>query len=167
MTDIGLDITAYYKPKTNLIFNISEYNPYKWAKENQYYFFHDASQFCTDKPYIIICPYDKKTAKHFSNSFNDSTMVAFRSLCRRMFIGMSDDIYAHEYDDKCSKYISLRTASRFISAVIFQDVSMQSSDDDTWIFVNPNAKNKAPRYIVDQFRFNMQSMYEDFAYDYY
>lgn len=165
--ETDLEIRAHYKKGQKIISTISELNPYKWAMENQYYFFHDASQFCTQKPFLIICPYDGKTAQQFTGSFKDSTMIAFRSLCRRMFLGMPAETDVNIYDKKCPQIISIKAASQCISAVIFQDISMHSDNDDTWIFINPNARNKIPRYIADKFRYNTQSMLEDFAYDVY
>ncbi len=126
----NLEIRAHSMKNTHMISSISEINPYKWAEENQYYFFHDASQFCTDRPYVIICPYDKKIAPHFANEFSSSTSAAFRSLCRRIFLGMPEDKYAQEYDRKCLPAISLKEASQYISALIFQDISMNPDLDD-------------------------------------
>ncbi len=64
--------------------------------------------------------------------------------------------------------INLNEASQCISAVIFQDISLSPSlDDDTWIFLNPNAKNKMPRYFANSFTFHNNSMIDDFAYDSY
>ncbi|SCY46422.1 Helix-turn-helix [Lachnospiraceae bacterium XPB1003] len=162
-----LEIRAHYTTGPKIISTISEFNPYKWAMENQYYFFRDASQFCTQKPFVIICPYDSKTARQFTGSFRDSTMAAFRSLCRRMFLGMSDEIDVNEFDKKCSPIVSVKSASKCISAVIFQDISMHSGNDDTWIFINPYARNKVSGYILNEFRYHIQSMFEDFAYDTY
>ena len=165
--ETDLKVRAHDTKDIKMISTISEFNPYKWAMENQYYFFHDASQFCTQKPFIIICPYDNKTAQLFTGSFQESTMAAFRSICRRMFLGMSDDIDVKKYDQKCPPIISTKAASQCISAVIFQDISMHSNNDDTWIFTNPNARNKVPKYVVEKFRYHMHSFWEDFAYDVY
>lgn len=151
-----------------IIINESEINPYKWAYKNQFYFFHDASQFCRNKPYIIICPYDQKTASHFSNSFHESTNTAFRSLCRRMFFGMPDNTYAQKYDKKCLPEISLKDASKCISAVIFQDVSMSiESDDPTWIYLNPKATFPMPRYLAGLFCLHNNYTLDDFYFDNY
>ncbi len=125
------------------------------TKENQYYFFHDSSQFCTNRPYVIICPYDKKIAPHFADGFSSSTSAAFRSLCRRMFLGMPEDRNPQEYDNKCLPLVNLKEASRCISAVIFQDISMSPDlEDVTWIYLNPYAKHQMPRYIADSFQFH-------------
>ena len=164
----NLEIRAHLMKNTHMISSISEINPYKWAEENQYNFFHDASQFCIDRPYVIICPYDKKIATHFADGFSSSTSAAFRSLCRRIFLGMPEDKYAQEYDRKCLPAISLKEASRYISALIFQDISMNPDlDDVTWIYLNPHAKKQMPKYIADSFRFHTNSTLEDFAYDNY
>ena len=146
---------------------MSEFNPFKWAMENQFYFFHDASQFCTDRPFCIICPYDSKTAKYFTGGINDSTFSAFRSLCRRIFIGMPDNVETAEFDKKCLPIISLKHASKCISAIIFLDISMISNDDNIMVFINPNAKNKIPQSVINKFRYNMQGVVEDFEYDVY
>ena len=166
--DTNLTIRATNTSTQRLIINESEINPYKWARENQYFFFHDCSQFCINKPYVIICPYDFKTARHFTNSFRESTHAAFRSLCRRMFFGMPDNIYAQEFDNKCLPKISLREASKCISAVIFQNVSMNTDiSDETWIYLNPNANILMPRYLAEYFRFHSNSLLDDFCYDNY
>lgn len=168
IADADLEIRAHSLKGTHMISSISEINPYKWAQENQFYFFHDSSQFCTDRPYVIICPYDKKIAPHFADGFSSSTNAAFRSLCRRMFLGMQDNISAQEYDNKCFPLISLKEASQCISAVIFQDISMSPDlDDVTWIYLNPNAKNRMPRYLADSFRLHINSILDDFTYDSY
>lgn len=163
----GLEIRANYIKNERIITTIKEFDPYKWAKENQYYFFHDASQFCLNRPFVIICPYDYSVTKQFTHGFSDSTLTAFRSICRRMFLGMSSDIYVKNYDNKCPELVSIKSASHCISAVIFQDISMNSDNDDTWIFFNPLAKNPFPLHIADKFRFHMQSMFDDFRYDTY
>ena len=81
--------------------------------------------------------------------------------------GMPNDVEIHEYDESCPPLISVRAASQCISAVVFQDISMYSNSDDTWVFLNPNARNIVPGYIVDQFRYHAQSMVDDFKYDSY
>ncbi len=129
--DTELEIRANYTIGKKIISTVSEFNPFKWAMKNQYYFFHDASQFCTDKPFIIICPYDCKTASQFTGSFSNITMTAFRSLFRRIFIGMPNSIDINEYDKSCPPLISVKAASQCRSAIIFQDISMYSNNDDT------------------------------------
>ena len=163
----GLEIRAHQTMNKRMISTISEFNPYKWARDNQYYFFHDASQYCTNKPFVIICPYDRNTASLFVDNISDFTHIAFRSLCRRMFIGMPDDVIASNYDSACIPLISMRAASQCISAVIFQDVTDLFDNRGPWIFVNPNATHKLPQIISDQFRFQSCSLFEDFSYDNY
>ncbi len=82
-------------------------------------------------------------------------------------MGMSDNIEASSLDSACQPLISLKEASNCIAAVVFQDISMCDTDNSTWIYLNPNARNKLPRYIADQFRYKPQCMYENFAYDNY
>ena len=98
LPEYQLELRAHNTSKTNIMSSISEFNPYKWAMENQFYFFHHASQFCVDKPYIIICPYDSKTAKHFASGSPESFGSSLRALCRRMFMGMPEDKYISMYD---------------------------------------------------------------------
>lgn len=167
LPEYQLEVRAHNTSKTNIISSVSEFNPYKWAMENQFYFFHHASQFCVDKPYIIICPYDSKTAKHLASGSPESLSTSLRALCRRMFIGMPEDKYISTYDDKSIPMVTLAEASKCISAVIFQDISMSSTDDDTWLYANPNAKNKLPKYISNYFKLHNYSMYEDYIYDTY
>lgn len=165
--DNGLLISAHKKEAGKIIISESSFNPYKWAKENQYYFFNDSSQFSINKPYIIIIPYDEKTAPSFAGGFTDSILIAFRSLCRRIFMGMSDDEYIKKYDKKTLPLISTRSASQCISAIIFKDVSLDIYGNNTWMFVNPNANNKLPGYISNQFRMQPNCYYDDYLYDNY
>ncbi len=171
LSDFQIDIRANSISKKRIITSVSEFNPYKWARDNQFYFFHDSSQFCVNRPYIIICPYDAKLAPHLTIGNPDSMNCAFRSLCRRMFMGMPDNEYTSSLDDKSVPMVSLKAASKCISAVIFQDVSFagknNGENNDTWIFLNPNALNKMPRYAADMFRFHMSAVLEDFSYDLY
>lgn len=167
LPEYQLELRAHNTSKTNIISSISEFNPYKWAMENQFYFFHHASQFCVDKPYIIICPYDNKTAKQLASGSPESLSTSLRALCRRMFMGMPEDKYISTYDDKSIPMVTLAEAAKCISAIIFQDISMNSSNDDTWLYINPNAKNKLPGYIINHFRLHNCSMYEDYLYDIY
>ena len=148
-------------------FAIEDNNPYRWAMENQFYFFHDASRFCIIHPYIIICPFFSNTSIHFSNSFSDSTLMAFRSLCRRIFLGMPSDTYVKQIDQKCPPLINLNSASQCLSGIIFQEISMHPNKDHSLIFLNPKARNVMPRYITDQFRFQTQSILEDYSFDNY
>ena len=147
--------------------NLSGFNPYKWAQENQYFLVSNASQFCINKPYIIICPYNINNLPNLTCKRLSSTYTSFRALCRRMFLGMNDDIEVRKHDKNCPPLISLKAASQCISAVIFIDISMDSKNDDTWIFINPNAKNALPRYIADQFRIKLKAVIDDFTYDIY
>ena len=165
--EYGLQLRANNTLKARTFTAISEFDPYKWAMENQFYFFHDASQFCVNKPYIIICPYDKKLAKHLAFGSTESLSTSFRSLCRRMFMGMPDNKYISELDNHSVPMVSLNQASKCISAVIFQDISMNPQNDATWIYVNPNARNKFPRYVANYFRFRSSLMVEDFLFDWY
>ena len=167
LQEYDLQFRANSTLKAKTFTTVSEFDPYKWAKENQFYFFHDASQFCVNKPYVIICPYDKKLAKHLAFGNTESLSTSFRSLCRRMFMGMPDDKYISEYDNHSIPMVSLNHASRCISAVIFQDISMYSDNDDTWIYVNPNAMNKFPRCISLHFQSWTFPMYENYMYDCY
>ena len=155
------------KPLTISQVAIEDNNPYKWAMENQFYFFHDASRFCINHPYIIICPFFSKTSIHFSNSFTDSTLTAFRSLCRRIFLGMPSDTYVEQIDQYCPPLINMNSASQCLSGIIFQEISMQPDKDHLLLFLNPNARNVMPHYISDQFRFLSQSIIEDYSFDNY
>ena len=167
LQEYGLEFRANNTLKTRTFTAVSEFDPYKWAMENQFYFFHDASQFCVNKPYIIICPYDKKLAKYLSFGNTESLSTSFRSLCRRMFMGMPDDKYISEYDMHSVPMVSLNQASKCISAVIFQDISMSPETNHTWIFANPNASKKFPKYLLNYYLNRSFPMYEDFTYDRY
>ena len=81
---------------------------------------------------------------------------------------MPSDEYANRYDEKCLPLVNLYDASRCISAIIFQEISMNPDlDDKTWIFLNPNANNKMPRYLADSFTFHNNALMDAFAYDNY
>ena len=86
-------------------------------------------------------------------------------------MGMPDNKYIDDLDKNAVHMVSIKAASQCISAVIFQDISFIGDNIDkknnTWIYLNPNAVNNMPRYVVDMFRFNMSAVLEDFAYDLY
>lgn len=168
----GLEFRAYKCNSDRMAsFTISEFDMYEWAENNEFYFMYDASQFCRNVPFILFCPYDKHLAPLFSNWGNDIAFMAFRALCRRIFMHLSkmNERKINEFDGKAQPDILVSTASRKISAIVFMDVSDNYDHNHSSIFVfqNPNADHKIPGYQIDSLFRNNGAIIETFQFDNY
>lgn len=85
----GLEFRICDNTKSREIFSISEFDPYEWAENNQFYFIYHASQFCVNSPYILFCPYDKKLMPDFFRNDQRLLFLSFRTLCRRIFMNLT------------------------------------------------------------------------------
>ena len=167
----GLIFRVWEKESNRLYTSISEFNLYEWAKNNEFYFMYHASQFCSNTPYILFCPFDKSITPMFSNDDVEFTNNAFRALCRRVFINLvkMDNRKINEFDGKAMPNISISTASKKISAIVFMDVSEEYDYNHCRIFVfqNPNADYKIHRYQIDTIFRYVGAFIEDFQFDNY
>lgn len=166
--ELDLEIRAIPKEEMMAI-SISQFNPYEWAKNNQFFFIKSASQFCVSSPYIIFCPFDSDI-NHMMNNEND-IQVMLRALCRRIFINLEhmNNRKVFEFDGKAKQEATIAIASRKISAIIFLDVVKYHSYEDcrTWVYVNPNADNPLFNYQIDQWFRQAGAFIDDFKYDNY
>lgn len=167
----GLEFRAWEK-KTNPVFTtISEFDLYEWAQNNEFYFMYHASQFCSNTPYILFCPFDRRLAYIFSNNDKEHTYIAFRALCRRIFMNLlkMENRRIDEFDGKAISSISISTASRKISAIVFMDVSEEYDYNNcrTFVYQNPNADYKINRYQIDTMFRYAGAYIEDFRFDNY
>ena len=158
-------------PIRDCISYIGSFNSCEWAQNNELYFVKHGSQFCRNQPYMIFCPFDKSILHMLSNDKDRDVFITLRFLCRRMFINVSrfSDKMLHDYDGKAELGISLSSAMRKVSAIIFIDVSQSWSYETCrmWVFVNPNADNPIKGYqIASWFRY-AGAYIEDFMYDNY
>lgn len=165
-----LEFRAWKKDGKRLASSISEFDPYKWAENNEYYFIRHSSQFCISDPYILFCPFDNALLPWLIND-KESLYLGFRSLCRRMFMRLTKitDRTINEFDGKAMDNITVSTAAKKISAVAFIDVSKKTeySNSNNYVFINPNADNKIHEYIKNQlFRYN-GALIDDFMNDNY
>ncbi|MDH2473512.1 hypothetical protein [Clostridium perfringens] len=168
----NLDLEIKAEPKTEIMSTtISQFNAYEWAKNNEFYFMKNASQFCTNSPYIIFCPFDNNINHIFSNISVDNLDIILRPLCRRIFMNLKsiDNRKVSEYDGKAKKEITVATASKKISAIIFLDVTKEHNYEDcrTWVYVNPNADNPLYNFQIDQWFRQNGAFIDDFEYDNY
>lgn len=168
--EYGITIRAHNKKHSNGIYtSISEVDVTQWAEENELYFFRHASQFCINKPYMIICPFVPKDF-HFSSD-NTYMYYAFRYLCRRMFMNLTkkgDRLLRDVCDGHAKDYVTLETAARKLSAVMFLDISEEwDYPCRCWIYKNPNADFPIWNYVIPG-RFQSLGAYiDDFQYDNY
>ncbi|MCH5194201.1 MAG: hypothetical protein J1F11_09585 [Oscillospiraceae bacterium] len=167
--EIGLTICAT-PTKHKRASSISEFHPYKWAEENEFYFISHASQFCTNNPYIIFCPFDNKSTDVFCGKLCDND-IAFRALTRRIFMKLNhctDSL--DKYDHKARPNIKVCEAVRKLSAIVFIDVTQKHDYKNaayTWAYINPNAEHKLSRRKIQQ-EFSYNGLYiDDFLYDTY
>ena len=72
-----------------------------------------------------------------------------------------------EYDHQ-AKDVSIATAAKKLSAILFVDLTKKDRYEDfaLWLYENPNADHKLPGYICGGFR-NIGCWVEDFKYDNY
>lgn len=167
----GITIRAHnIKNSGGISTSISEIDITQWAQNNEMYFFRHASQFCCNKPYIIFCPFFPRDF-HFAS--NDETFIyyAFRFLCRRMFMNLTkkSDQFLSVFDGHAKDNITLQTAAKKLSGVIFLDISdeWEYSNCRCWVYKNPNADFLIPISIIDS-RFRVLGAYiDDFKYDNY
>lgn len=170
-TNLGIEIRAYNKENSGGIFtSFSEIDITQWAEENELYFFRHASQFCCYRPYMIICPFLPHDLP-FDSGDIVSVYHAFRFLCRRMFMNLikKKDKLRDTCDGHAKDYITLETASRKLSAVMFLDISEEwgYSNCRCWIYKNPNADFPIPNHTM-HLCFQLLGAYiDDFKYDNY
>lgn len=167
----GLEFRAYNREDRSVFTSISEFDFFEWAENNEFYFIYHASQFCTTSPYILFCPYDKRLAPMFSNEDKNLPFWAFRTLCRRVFMNLTkmDKRKITDFDGNAQNGISVATAAKKISAIIFLDVSEDFDNQNCRIFVfqNPNADCKIPKYQINSLFRNAGATIEDFRFDNY
>ena len=169
-TESKLEFRVWKLNPNRIITSYSELDPYQWAENNEFYFMRHSSQFCLNSPYIIFCPFDQTLLPMF---FSDKNFwhLAFRSLCRRIFIHLPklSDRKIIEFDGKAKSGISVSVASKKISAIVFMDVSKKSEYNNSGIFVyvNPNSDNKIKNYMIHSLFRNAGAKIDDFKYDNY
>ena len=169
--EYGFEFRAWDRKNNPIFTSISEFNPYQWAENNQFYFIHHASQFCKNSPYILFCPYDTQLAPLFSRENDDLAFQSFRALSRRIFMNLTklENRKIIEFDGKAQKDISVATAAKKISAIIFIDVSydFNYSNCRMFVFQNPNADLKIPLHQIKSLFGYAGAAIEDFEYDNY
>lgn len=166
-----LEFRACNREDRFMFTSISEFDFFEWAENNEFYFIYHASQFCTTSPYILFCPYDKRLTPMFSDEDKSFPFWAFRTLCRRVFMNLikMEQRMITEFDGKAKNGISVATAAKKISAIIFLDVSEDFDNQNCRIFVfqNPNADYEIPRYQIDRLFRYAGATIEDFRFDNY
>lgn len=169
--EYGFEFRAWNCKNHPIFTSISEFNPYQWAENNQFYFIYHASQFCKNSPYILFCPYDIQLAHLFARENDDLAFQSFRALSRRIFMNLTklENRKIEEFDGKAQKDISVAMAAKKISAIIFIDVSDDFNDSNCRMFVfqNPNADFKIYPYQIKSLFGYAGAAIEDFEYDYY
>lgn len=166
----GLEFHVCNVETNECFYSRASFDPYEFAKNNELYFMHHASQFCLNVPYVIFCPFDSELAYPFTLGDKSFIKISLRALCRRIFINLlKNDQQVHKLDGKAREGITVSDASKKISAIIFIDVSQKFKYEDCYIYVyqNPNADNKIKRYQMDKlFRYN-GAFIDDFFFDNY
>lgn len=163
-----INFRAWKLREKSVFSTISEFDPYEWAENNQFYFMYHASQFCINRPYILFCPYDKCLAPIFSFDSEESTSISLRALCRRIFMNLDKmgEKKVSEFDGKARNDISISVAVKKISAIAFIDVS-ENQTNRMFVFENPNADNKIPKYQMNEIFRNKNAWFDDFQHDNY
>ncbi|HFL3266424.1 TPA: hypothetical protein ACG3I4_002373 [Clostridioides difficile] len=164
---IGLELrmepsnVRYYSP-------ISELDIYKWAKENEFCFMKDASQFTRQKPYVLIALFDKYSNRIIHTNKNYYNNLILRTLCRRIFMNLPNinSKKLIDFDKKAVEDITIAEVSKKISGIIFMD-SSNNFKESIYTYINPNADNKLKNYQVDIIFKQNGAYIDDFKYDNY
>jgi len=169
--DYNLEFCAWNRKENPVFTSISEFDLYEWAENNEFYFIYHASQFCINSPYILFCPFDKQLAPIFSSEDDEFAFLSFRALCRRIFINLTkmENRQISDFDGKARKDVSVATAAKKISAIVFIDVSEDFDYQHcrTFVFQNPNADYKIARYQIDAIFRHAGAKIDDFRFDNY
>lgn len=150
-----------------LIIYWHESDKYEWAQKNRFYFMHDASQFVRNRPYMIICAFDKESSGPFLQ-YTDSLHEYFRELCRRIFIDLNR-MTDRKVDDGKAIPVSISETSKKLTGIMFIETSAIAKNerkDYAWVYLNPNADNPLLNYQVNQFH-NISAIVEDYKHDNY
>ena len=164
----GLEIRAHHKEKgkINTFVGISEANSDEWAMNNEKQVLYHGSQFCRNSPYILVYPYDNVKNKYFYSS-DDRIFYTFRTLVRRIFFNLSKcERYLNGFDGKAAGDIRVCEAIHKLTGILFIDVTNGFKDNNTMLFLNPNADNKMRGYQRSFFD-NSGAIVHDFEYDNY
>ncbi len=171
LQDYGLIIRAhFYKSgEVKSFTGISEFNVDRWAMLNETQVLSHCSQYCRNKPYFLIYPYDREKIRHMY--FDDQNLFyAFRTLMRRSFLHLQhNERYINGYDGKADKDMRVCEVIHKLSAVFFLDVTEEYEYGKTnaFLFINPNADNPLKEIQVEHyFRQNGVTIC-DFYYDNY
>ena len=117
--DLNINIKAIpyseFEKSRLIVSGVSSFNPYKWAKDNELYFIHHCSQVCTSRPYILIYPFDECINHSFTGNMCDITNTGFRSLSRRIFMGLRKcDEEVQKYDGKAKPDLKVSEVVKYI-----------------------------------------------------
>lgn len=166
----GFMFRAWNRKNHSICTSMSNFDRYEWAQNNEFYFMYHASQFCIKSPYMLFCPFDKQLAPMFSNKNDESALLSFRALCRRIFINLvkMENKKISSFDGKARNDVSVATAAKKISAIVFVDVSEYFCQHcSTYVFQNPNADNKITESQVKMLFGRAEAAIDDFKYDNY
>lgn len=166
--ELGITIRAYNKNNSNMAGGISSMDASQWAEKNEFYFMYHGSQFVTNTPYMLICPYMPQDLLFANEQYR---YWAFRFLCRRMFMNLKNmtNSKLKDYDGKAKNRVTISEASQYISGVMFLDISKEWNYENcnAMLYCNPNAKNKIPNYISHNCIHNAGAIIDDFRFDNY
>lgn len=168
----GTDYTCrLHSSRYKIVTSVHESDMYEWAKNNRFYFMHDASQFVKDRPYMIICSFDKESGSPFL-SFTEYLDGYFRALCRRIFMDLNR-MTDRNIDDGKAVPVTISEASKKITGIIFIETSGLAKDekkntakDYVWAYFNPNADNPLYDYQKKEL-FYIGVSYDDYRNDNY
>ncbi|GMO60189.1 MAG: hypothetical protein Ta2D_05720 [Rickettsiales bacterium] len=170
---MNIEFTIGYPPCVNITERVI--CPYQFALNYRYRILDYYNKLLLEKPTFIVF------VKHpwFNNEIEDFDCFDekfYRSFARRVFMELTkDDDYMSKYYEKDFKNSTLKVKdiASLISGIIFiDDKSVLKTDTEaykTFIFLNPNAKNKQARDFYSMIDFINQPYYliDNFEYDNY
>lgn len=162
----NMEFRARLNMNNSLIQEYLHFDMYEFAATNEFYFLSHSSQFCSNTPYILFCPYNIESLFYINRE--EYIFLIFRTLCRRIFINLCkmEDREINEFDGKAKKDVSVACASRKISAIVFMDINNNELDSNMFVYQNPNADYKISRYQIETL-FGSNTYIENFEFDNY
>lgn len=156
--------------KRESVCEISEANSAKWAKNNEFYPLKHGSQFVKNNPFILVYPFKKQDFFLFSED-SQEYFYTFRFLARRIFLhlGKNSKRDLIKCDKDAEEGVSVKQAISYLSGILFWNIDNEwdYSNNQMWLYCNPNAKNSIPRHVLASYFRYINCHIDNFEYDKY
>lgn len=133
--------------------------------------FNFAKQFTHNAPFLLIFAFDYLFSNTIHVNVANCSSTLFRSLCRRAFVQFKADTntinsIGKGYAKNIDGTTKLRDVAKLLSGVLLVNIQ----NNQSWLYTNPNAKNRLSRYHLEQifdFAFSYNMDIDNFRHEYY